>query len=268
MKIAMPSDNADRADDTLTLIAIAVVAYIISDIAHEAVGHGVVAWLSGAHRITLSTLALQSDIETRPISAAGTIVNLITAAIFWLLLRRPARYKPATRYFLVIALAGNLFTATGYFFFSGVANFGDWAAVIRGLQPQWLWRVGLIVLGVISYAASMRVVGHQLAPFVTGGHRARLRRLCWIAYFAEGILAAIAGLPNPLGFFYVVASGLSSTLGAKTGLFVMPFVLPAPNVPREPSVTRIARNVAWIITAGIAGMLFIAVLGRGITFSP
>src|SRR5579864_2887067 len=109
----MPSGNAARSDDAVTLIAIAAVAYIISDIAHEALGHGVVAWLSGAQHITVSTLALQSDIETRPISAAGTIVNLIAAAIFWLLLRRPARYKPATRFFLVIALAGNLFTATG-----------------------------------------------------------------------------------------------------------------------------------------------------------
>jgi hypothetical protein len=125
----------------------------------------------------------------------------------------------------------------------------------------------LIVLGVVSYAASMRVVGHQLAPFVTGGHRARLRRLCWIAYFAEGILAGIAGLPNPLGLFYVLASGLSSTLGAKMGLFVMPFVLPAPNVPREPSVTAVPRSVAWITVAAIAALFFILVLGRGITWS-
>ena len=38
-------------------------------------------------------------------------------------------------------MMGNLFTGTGYFFFSGVANFGDWAAVIHGLQPYWAWRV-------------------------------------------------------------------------------------------------------------------------------
>ena len=77
----------------------------------RALGHGVTAWLSGARSVTMSTVALQSDIETRWISANGTLVNLIFAAIFWLFLLRAQHYRPATRYFLVLALAGNLFTA-------------------------------------------------------------------------------------------------------------------------------------------------------------
>ena len=36
--------------------------------------------------------------------------------------------KPAVSLATVIALAGNLFTGTGYFLFSGVFNFGDWTA--------------------------------------------------------------------------------------------------------------------------------------------
>jgi hypothetical protein len=145
-------------DDRLTVIAISTLACIIQVILHEGVGHGVTAWLSGTHRITVSTVALQSDIDTRWISANGTLVNLAFAAIFWLLLQRPQRYRPATRYFLVLAMAGNLFTGTGYFFFSGVVNFGDWEAVIRGLQPPLLWRLGLVVLGVASYYASILLV--------------------------------------------------------------------------------------------------------------
>jgi len=156
---------APARDDRLTLIAISALACILQDVLHEGLGHGVTAWLSGAHRVTMSTVALQSDIDTRWISANGTLVNLLFAAIFWILLLRPRRYRPATRYFLVLAMAGNLFTGTGYFLFSGVSNFGDWAAVIRGLEPHWMWQLGLVLLGVASYYASMLVVAAKLRPF-------------------------------------------------------------------------------------------------------
>ena len=113
----------------------------------------------------MSTVALQSDIATRWISANGTLANLLFGAIFWLVLLKPRRYRPATRYFLVLALAGNLFTGAGYFLFSGAINFGDWAEVIGGLQPHWMWRIGLVVLGSASYYASMLVVAAQMKPF-------------------------------------------------------------------------------------------------------
>jgi hypothetical protein len=98
-------------DDRLTIIGISALACILQDVLHEGLGHGVTAWLSGAHRVTMSTVALQSDIDTRWISANGTVVNLLFAAIFWLVLLRPQRYRSATRYFLVLAMAGNLFTS-------------------------------------------------------------------------------------------------------------------------------------------------------------
>src|SRR5580658_1189620 len=186
-------------DDKLTTIAISALACILQDVLHEGLGHGVTAWLSGAHRVTMSTVALQSDIETRWISANGTLVNLLFAAIFWLVLLRPRRYKPATRYFLVLAMTGNLFTGTGYFLFSGVSNFGDWAAVIQGLQPHWAWQVGLVVVGIATYWMSMLVVGAELEPLREKGARSpRVLALCYTPYFTDGILAAVAGLMNPM----------------------------------------------------------------------
>src|ERR1700728_2751285 len=110
------SDGMDSdKDDRLTLIAISALAGILQNVLHEGLGHGVTAWLSGAHSITMSTVALQSDIETRWISANGTLVNLVFAAVFWFLLRNARRYSPTLRYFFVLAMMGNLFTGTGYF---------------------------------------------------------------------------------------------------------------------------------------------------------
>jgi hypothetical protein len=264
----MPAKPVSSQDDRPTLIAIAALACILQDVLHEGLGHGVTAWLSGAHRVSISTVAMQSDIETRWVSANGTLVNLLFAAIFWFLLLRPQRYRPTTRYFLVLALAGNLFTGTGYFFFSGVTNFGDWAAVIQGLQPHWMWQLGLIVLGVASYYASMLIVGQQLRPFRSeDADSRRLRGLCWTPYLTDGILAGVGGLLNPLGLFYVIASALPSTLGANAGFLSLPSIMRGWNPSEEDRVGPLPRSFAWIAVSVVASLLFIVVLGRGLSWS-
>jgi hypothetical protein len=264
----MPTRLVSAKDDRLTLIAISVLACILQDVLHEGLGHGVTAWLSGAHRLTMSTVALQSDVETRWVSANGTLINLLFGAIFWLFLRRSKGYGPATRYFLVLAMAGNLFTGTGYFFFSGVFNFGDWAAVIQDLQPHWVWQLGLVALGMVSYYASMLVVAAGLKPFHDKEDCARrLRVLCWTPYFTDGILAGLGGLFNPLGLFYVIASALPSTLGANAGLLSLPGMMRSWSRSEEEKVGTVGRSATWIITAVLASLLFIFVLGRGVTWS-
>ena len=264
----MFDDSLSAKDDRLTVMAISALACVLQDVLHEGLGHGVTAWLSGAHRLVISTVALQSDIGTRWISANGTLVNLLFGAIFWLLLLRPQRYRPATRYFLVLAMAGNLFTGTGYFLFSGVFNFGDWAAVIQGFEPHWMWQLVLVVVGAASYYASMLMVAAKLKPF-RGQHdpSRRLRVLCWTPYFTEGILAGLGGLLNPLGLFYVIASALPSSLGANAGLMSLPFMMRQGNGSEEQQVRPLRRSIAWIATAAVGSLLFILVLGRGLTWS-
>jgi hypothetical protein len=255
-------------DDSLTVVSISILVYILGDLLHEGLGHGVTAWLSGAHSITISTVAMQTEIDTRWIDASGTLVNLAAAGILWLVLAAARHARPVARYFLVLALAGNLFGGTGYFLFSGVSGFGDWAAVIHGLRPYWAWRLGLCVLGAASYYAAMLVVAAELKSF-RGRDRtvARLRNLCWTPYFSEGILAGIAGLLNPAGLFYVVASALPSTLGANSGLLSLPFLPGLRRVRSGEFAGPIERSPAWVAAGAIGALLFIGVLGRGITWT-
>ena len=74
-------------DDRLTVIAVAALACILQNVLHEGVGHGLASYLLGAHTVTLSTVAENSDIASRWIDAAGTLVNLLAAAVFYLALR-------------------------------------------------------------------------------------------------------------------------------------------------------------------------------------
>jgi hypothetical protein len=123
---------APSADDILTICAISIVAGILTNILHEGVGHGLVALLTGVKSGVLTTVAWSSAFDSRLVAAGGTLVNLAAALVFWLALRSAKHASMAMRYFLLITCAFNLFTGTGYFFFSGVTNFGDWAAVMLG----------------------------------------------------------------------------------------------------------------------------------------
>ncbi len=90
--------------------------------------------------------------------------------------------------------------------------------------------------------------------------------LCWTPYFTDGILAGFAGLLNPAGLFYVVASALPSTLGANAGLLSLPSMLRGEKTSEEKTVEPIQRSAAWITVGAIASLLFILVLGGGITW--
>src|SRR5277367_6391242 len=105
-------------DDIPTVCAISVVALMIGTMLHEGLGHGALALLTGATSGTLSTVAWSSVYDSRLVAAGGTLVNLAAGLVFWLALRAVHDASAATRFFLLITCAFNLFAGTGYFFFS------------------------------------------------------------------------------------------------------------------------------------------------------
>jgi hypothetical protein len=93
----------------------------------------------------------------------------------------------------------------------------------------------------------------------------RLRALAWTPYVADAILAAAGGLLNPLGLFYVVASALPSTLGANAGLLSLPWMMQGWTCREQAGPVR--RSAGWIAAGGVAGVVFVFVLGRGVSWS-
>lgn len=109
----------------------------------------------------------------------------------------------------------------------------------------------------------MLLVGRELRRF--GNWHGRLRGLCWTPYVSEAVLAAVAGIFNPAGFFYVIASALPSTLGANSGFLVLPAMMRGWKHTGEFGPVR--RSAGWIAAGAIGAALFIGVVGRGITWS-
>lgn len=238
---------------------------MIATMLHEGLGHAAVAIATLHASGTLTTVAWSSTYDSRLVLAGGTLVNLTAALVSWLLLRAARNTASALRFFLFILMAFNLFTGTGYFFFSGVSNFGDWAGVIQGMQPYWLWRIGLIVLGILTYWGAMIAVGTCLVRYlgVSTKARARFRRLTWVPYVAAIIIDGLAGLRNPFGIRYVFESALAAAAGGHCGLLFLVHYVPrtvTPGTNQQP----VSRSYAWIIVSAALALIFILVLGPGV----
>jgi hypothetical protein len=252
-------------DDVLTVCAISLLAEILANVLHEGLGHAATALLTGTKSGVLTTVAWSSDFDSRLVAAGGTLANLVAALVFWIALRSVTGGSVRLRFFLLTSLAFNLLAGTGYFFFSGVTNFGDWANVIAGLHGHWLWRALLVVGGMASYYGAVLVVGTALVRYVGVPRNAtrRLLKLTLIPYFSAVFLLCAGGLVNPIGIQLVWQSALPGAAGAHSGLLWLRYHIPRGTVPGGRS-DGIDRNYAWIILAIAVSLVFIFVLGRGI----
>ncbi|MGI8771489.1 MAG: hypothetical protein ACR2JE_08620 [Acidobacteriaceae bacterium] len=271
-----PSANSwnSSPDDTLTLIALGLLAYVISNVLHEGLGHGGVAWLSGATKMVLTSTYLDADRSNRWIEAGGTLVNLLAGLLCWGALRGMRTRGFAPRFFVWLLAAFNLLLGTGYFLFSGIGGIGDWAAVIAGFRHIWAWRAGLTLLGIVTYGASMWLLALELArliPAQPAGMKSRLRHLTLTPYLAAGLTACAAGARNPMGWKLVLISAAASSFGGAYGLLRIPGItLRAQRHIRSGKASggtaaTLRRNCFIIGIAALVLLADVLVLGRGIT---
>ena len=238
----------------------------MTNVVHEGAGHGLTALATGANSGVLTTVAWSSAFDSRLVEAGGTLANLIAAIVFWVFLRAAGRASMSVRYFLVLACAFNLFAGTGYFLFSGVTDFGDWAIVISGLHPHWVWRMALVVVGAASYYAAVRAVGVWLVRFggVPRQQWRRLRRLTIAPYVSAIVLMSVGALLNPLGIQLLWQSALPATAGGQSGMLWLPYAIPRKAAPQA-NQALVRRDWPWVVAAAILALLFLLLLGRGIT---
>jgi hypothetical protein len=258
-----------RRDDFWTLAAFGALAYMISNVLHEGLGHGGAAWLSGAHQITVTSTYMEAGMDTRWILAAGTLVNLVAGAAGWAVLQRVRSASTSLRFFVWTVTAFNLLLGTGYFLFSGIGGIGDWAVWMKGLSPLWAWRVGFALLGLVSYLIAAVLLARELVRIVgPGASEARTRRMTWIVYFAGGATACLAGVWNPLGWELVLISAAASALGGASGLMWIPSIahragrgLPESGAAYEPLPSL---PLVWLAAALLLAA-YVWFLGPGVT---
>jgi hypothetical protein len=261
--------------DVLTVACIAVVAYAISNVVHEGLGHGGACLAVGCTPHLLTSMQFDGDEAGLPafagrlVSAGGSLMNLVVAALSMLALRRSRSGSATTWFFLWLLSTLSLLQATGYLLFSGLGNFGDWAAVVRGLPGgSLLWRGILTVAGAATYwwATSWAMVTLGARLHSSGVARAaEAYRYTLVAYFAGAGLYLAAGSRDPAGTAVLLISGVAASLGGAAGLAWGPQLLKNATVaPRGAPLPALPRDWRWVAAAAACGGVFVFVLGSGI----
>ena len=262
-----------------TVIAIALVAYALTNVAHEGLGHGGMCVAVGGEPRVLNAVYFDcgedglSPAASRWISAGGTLVNLVFAGLTALVLgvgAGGAIRAASGRYFLWLFLSLNLMQAFGYWMFSGIGGIGDWNAVVAGSPHYLFWRIALAVVGTAAYMfVAVPIALRGLERFLGAAEpprRARALRLTLPAYLAGGALYVAAGLLNPESPMLVLISAAAASFGGASALAWMTQLLrdrqrfPPSGEPAE----GIARSWPWLVAAGLVAAIFIGVLGPGV----
>jgi hypothetical protein len=262
-----------RPVDRLTVIAVALIAYAITNVSHEGLGHGGACVLVGGKPLELNAVYFDCDksdlaaSSAKWISAGGTLVNLVTGALAWLALRR-GQGATVGRWFTWLLMTLSLLQATGYWLFSGLGNIGDWAKVVEGLAPAWPWRVALAVAGGAGYWLTIRLALRALGPFLGDGDDrvARARTLMLLPYLAGGALYLAAGALNPQSPVLVLISAAAASLGGTSALcWSFNMLRDRKAFPPHGSPPLSIRRSPLLLAAGAAtAAIFILVLGRSV----
>jgi hypothetical protein len=278
LAIREPTKHATARHDALTISAIAVIVYALSSLLHEAIGHGGACLFVGATPIELSSMNFDCSVlddglaPMRIVAAGGTIATLLGGILAFVLYKLVPGPRVLRFGFWLFATV-NLMQGTGYFLFSGIGGFGDWATVIEGWEPAQFWRFGLAVVGGLSYFAVTKLMFSELDPFIGKARPRRFRhgmRLGVIPYVAGAVLEVVAGAFNAGGLALLLISGAAASLGGTSGLVWGPQLLRGETTPSdmlEIPVTIVERSWLTIVLAMVVGGGFVWIFGKGITFS-
>ena len=247
----------DARHSRATIVSMAVIASGVATLLHEGVGHGVVAWLRGDVPTMLTSNHLDAVRADRWVDAGGTLVNLLVGAVALGLSRRASRAN--AKYFLWLLAAFNLLPGAGYFLYSGIFNFGDWAEVVRGLPHAGLLRVGMVVFGAGLYVLCVRGLAVAVRPFVR--EERMYNAVGRLPYYAAGLLACAAGAFDPLGWKLFFLSTVAAAFGGTSGLMWADSLMPR-MAPRE--VISVKESRGWMVAGAVFAVAYVVVVGRGI----
>ena len=88
----------------------------------------------------------------------------------------------------------NLLNGSGYLLYSAILGSGDWAVVVRGLQPELTWRIGLGIMGAVAYVGAVVLSAGELARVVENDSvsSAEIPGLVLLAYVVGSTLLVAA----------------------------------------------------------------------------
>ncbi|KAA3647196.1 MAG: hypothetical protein DWQ07_06765 [Chloroflexi bacterium] len=261
--------------DWLTTLAIAAVAIALTQIIHEGT-HALTCVAVGGDLKEFSALHVacesNSVAQSKIVSGSAAIVNLVIGFVLLAFLRRPQLGTASNQFFLWIFMLMNWLLGSGYLAFSGVANLGDWANVIDGGEPAWLWRVVMTVVGLGLYTYFVWLALHEMGKLIGGNDAkeqiSRANKLGLLSYAAVFLVILGAAATNPYGITGLPAiAALMLALGGMSPLAWMMQWFQAKSFEKlDKTPLEIEGEWSWVIVAALAVVLYSVILGRTLYF--
>lgn len=248
------SRNPD-IDDPATLVAVGVLAATLAAAAHEALGHGGACLAQGGEVTLLTSIYFHCRGAGDLTDAAGPLGSLAFGAAAFGALRAWPRADAALRLFLATCAAVGLFWFFGQLARDAALVVDDWAFAARSAPVGWT----LAALGVLGYAATVRLLAAPTQALAGASRRETLRRLLvpWAAAAASAMLAgALWRGDRPAG----VWEGFLTL-----GVAPLGYLLDVRRAARQPSPgAAIPRSWPWILAAAAAYAAFALTQGLGL----
>ncbi|TAI48890.1 hypothetical protein [Flagellimonas allohymeniacidonis] len=265
-----------KKNDTLTLLAVGAICWILRVVTHEVIGHGGSNLFFGGKAISVSTMffkASQPDfsfLQQKVFIASGSIINLILGFTSFYFFKKQKTKNSWKGYFLWITSIIFILNTGGYIAFSQFLSSGmDWSVFLKGLSPLWLWKTLELIVGVsLIYVGFKIAVNYKRVFFfkgITNRYEKKILVLPYISATLVSVIAALNMVSDNLGLLVLGAFGNSF-------FFLSPMLIAAfikvpttlnKEIADKPTLTR---NYWLISIASFLTLLFILVLSREIYF--
>jgi len=261
---------ADESSDPVTVAAIAIIAYFLATLAHEALGHaGVTGLLGGRVEQSTSTACVcdtsaRSPWAARAVFAGGCAANVVTGALVLWADRFVDRARVTARYAMWLFGHVSLFIAAGYLAVFPFLPAGDWHDFVTGLPAPLVWKLGLTVVGVIAYVATMTHARRTLAVFLGPDSRRRDQRtLTLIPYLIGGTIETLSSIMGGGGVLTLIAAA-PATFGGTIGLLFVGTRAGSSRAAGSSPTPAVRRHPMIIIVGVLVALVHLLWLGPGL----
>ncbi|MEA3440664.1 MAG: hypothetical protein U9R58_10310 [Chloroflexota bacterium] len=260
--------------DWLTVVAIAAIAISFTVAFHEGV-HAITCLAVGGNLQEYSALYESCDSLTESqakiVAGSAPTYNLIAGFFLWIILRNSRKQSSEIQFFLWLFMLMNWFYGAGYFIFSGITNVGDWAVVINGWEPSWVWRIIMTIVGTLFFVLFVRLGLQEFGKMIGGDGNEQIRRgnkLCILSYITSFVVVLMAGFFCPYGLLSLpVTAGLFAVIGALSPLlWMMRWFQTESFVKLVKEPLEIHRKWQWLVASAIVVFTYVFILGRTLYF--
>ena len=268
------SQNNSHSSDWLAIAAITAIAVSVTITFHEGI-HALICVGMGGDLLSLSALSIEcnyaSPIHRRIVAGSAAIGNIILGLLILPYSRRTTHNSNEYRFFIWLFMCMNFMNGAGYLMFSGIANVADWAVVIDGWEPHWLWRVILTLVGTVLYTFFVWLSLKEWGKIVGGESPENLQRslaLGLTAYFTVIVVVAAAGAMLPEGL--ISPAGIFGLIGVAGGLSPLAWMMGwfrADMFKKHPGkALTIHRKWIWLAVAAVALIIYVLILAPTLYF--